>query len=102
MELNTVTLKFKLSPKMVHGDVAIPARIQGKEGPPGPSGVWTGSDTPPDGYDVWIDPNGDTDTIVNSVNSKTGHAVLTADDVGAMDVANVLTNSDILAIWNSF
>ena len=27
----------------------------------GESGVWTGSEEPPEGYDVWIDPNGEVD-----------------------------------------
>ena len=30
----------------------------GPVGPQGVSGVHFGSDTPPDGFDVWVDPNG--------------------------------------------
>lgn len=127
VNLNTVNIEVELSTKTISGEVAIPAKVQGLEGKSayqlaldagfvgtleewlaslkgeqGVSGVYTGTDTPPDGYDVWINPNGEAMTIVSSVNGKTGEVELGADDVGALSDSEILTNGDILAIWNSF
>lgn len=54
------------------------------QGPKGESGVYVGSDTPPDGYDVWIDPQGKESGLVSSVNGKAGEVELDANDVGAL------------------
>ena len=47
---------------------AVPgANIAGPIGPagePGKSGVWTGEDTPPEGYDVWVAPGGEASATV--------------------------------------
>ena len=40
-----------------------PRGIQGPIGPQGVSGVHVGTDTPPEGYSVWINPNGEGQTI---------------------------------------
>ena len=55
------------------------------------SAVWVGEEAPPeDGYDVWVNPEGDESVIpggegaVQSVNGKTGKVELTAEDVGAL------------------
>ena len=38
-----------------------PQGIPGETGPKGDSGVYYGSEQPPEGYDVWIDPSGEQD-----------------------------------------
>lgn len=90
-----------LKKKKLKGSVVFPASIKGLDGDPG---VWVGTEAPPDdSYQVWVDPTGGpTQGLVTSVNDKTGDVKLDANDVGALDASELLTNSDILAIWNQF
>ena len=68
---------------------------QGPEGPPGPrgnSGVWTGSDEPPEeDYVVWIDENGALSTIPTKLSEL-------ENDIGLM---TELTAGDNIKIENS-
>lgn len=93
-------VKVVLTTKSQKGKINVPVSVQGLQGDPG---VWVGHETPDDSYVVWIDPDGEGhEGLVSSVNGETGDVVLDADDVGAIDSADILTNGDILAIWNSF
>lgn len=129
--LNTVHLKVKLATNELKGSIKLPEYVIGRQGIDGksayevavdngfvgteeewlasligPSGVYIGTDPDTDAR-VWIYPDGEATEVVLSVNEKTGNVTLDADDVGALpnttvipDV-NYMTNSDVLAIWNS-
>lgn len=94
-------IEVKLTTRNGKGKVNVPVSVKGLDGDPG---VWVGTEAPPDdSYQVWIDPTGEpTQGLVTSVNDKTGDVKLNAADVGALDASGLLTNSDILAIWNQF
>lgn len=74
--LNTITFKVSLATKEMKGTARIPQKILGV-------------------------------SAVNSINGKDGDVILTAEDVGALDKntpipqIEYMSNSDILAIWNS-
>ena len=56
--------------------------IQGAPGVPGPkgeSGVWVGETTPPDDYDVWINPDGTQSTIPTKTSELTNDSNFVSD-----------------------
>lgn len=59
------------------------------DGIDGDSGVYIGTTEPTNNANVWIDPSGEADSHVSSVNGKTGAVVLSASDVGALQSAPV-------------
>lgn len=97
-EINNAKIKITLDPQTLKGQVGVPVRVQGLQGPQGPqgvSGVWL-STTPPteEGYEVWIDPEGEETPMVNTVNGQTGNIVVQTRH-------NEMSNSDILDIWEN-
>lgn len=75
--------------------------LKGEKGDQGDSGVWTGSEEPPEGYDVWIDPNGSAagDTAIDMHNADTlAHpdireeiSQLSSEKIGFSDLALIKT-----------
>ena len=70
------------------------AQLQGRDGEPGPSGVYIGTEEPTDeGINVWIDPQG---TVSPSGNTLTaGIGIDIANDVISIDDTIVATKNDI-------
>lgn len=97
-EINTGIVKVTLDPNTVSGQVGIPVRVQGLQGPQGPqgvSGVWLNTEPPTEeGYEVWIDPEGEETPMVNTVNGQTGNVVV-------QQRHSEMSNSDILDIWEN-
>lgn len=76
---------------------------QGIQGVKGDSGVWTGDETPPSDYDVWIIPDGTPGTIptkTSDLTNDSGFISTESDPVFSGSPAANITSSDITS-WNN-
>ena len=90
---NIGTLTGATNPEQdVEGKVVVPARVKGLDGK---NTVWVGAEPPTDDYyEVWVNPEGQAISIVNTVNGRSGEVTLDTDDVGV----RALTNMEIEAL----
>ena len=116
LELNTTSIETNIGETLIEIELPGGARgVQGETGPQGPqgpqgiqgikgdSGVWTGDETPPSDYDVWIIPDGTPGTIptkVSELTNDSGFISSESDPVFTASAAANITSSDITS-WNN-
>ena len=72
----------------------------GETGSKGDSGVWYGTTTPPAGYDVWIDPSGDTLDMGSILKGRYKTVTATSNIVASESPASGM-ETDVLYVNNS-
>lgn len=73
--------------------------VKGDKGEKGDSGVWYGTTTPPAGYDVWIDPSGDTLDMDNILKGKYKTVTATSNIIASESPASGM-ETDVLYVNN--
>lgn len=66
---------------------------KGNKGDKGDSGVWTSNESPPEDYDVWVDPEGTPGTIPTKTSDLTNDSGFITSAVN--DLTNYYTKSEI-------
>ena len=116
LELNVPSIETNINQTLIEIELPGGARgVKGDTGPQGPkgdkgdkgekgnSGVWTGEETPPSDYDVWVIPDGTGSTIPTKTSeliNDSGFIDEELDPVFSASAASGITSSDITN-WNS-
>lgn len=115
LNLNTTSIETNIGETLIEIELPGGARgVQGETGPQGPqgpqgiqgikgdSGVWTGDETPPSDYDVWVIPDGTPGTIptkTSQLTNDSGFISTETDPVFSSSAASGITSTDITN-WN--